>query len=432
MNLAEQTFYLSLTEVDSLRFLVTEGVDDEILPTADLLPVWHFAYDYFIGSGMAKAPTPAVLDTEYGDLLNDFDLDAGEDPDESIEWALEHLRASWVYSHSADFVKSLANEMGEADPLDRVAILSEKATELLKLTHTVQSRSERIDFRVDGHRTLAEYEHRAAHLGEYSGASSGMSAVDAATNGIHPGELAIAAAGPKTGKSFWLAYIALKNWQDGVSPTLFTLENSVEMTMDRIACLATFVDPIRWQRGTCAEAEVDRVREWINETLPSSDVPFHILKPDLGQRSFETMVAEAQVRDAGVLLVDQLTFVELGGDSRRPKHERIGDALHRLKGMISTGRRQLPCWLAHQINREGVKAAEKLGYLELYHLAESAEVERTADWVYGLYASKDDRGARRAKLQTLATRRGVTKNWELDWYIETGVIDTRREIDLAS
>lgn len=428
MNLAEETFYLHLTDSSSMKFLVAEGVDLDILPTEALHPVWLFAERYYIANGLIKAPTMTVLHEEYADLLKDYEVDLGQDPEESIEWALEHLRSGWVYSQVATFQKELASDMAAAETDQRLEVLAERASELVGMTHRVQSRSTRVDVREAASTALRDYEIRASERLVYRGASMGMAEVDAHTHGIHDGELAIIAAGPKVGKSYLMAYIALKNWEAGLSPVLVTLENSVAMTLDRIACLAAYVDPRRWQRGLATPEEHGRVATWVNEVLEESDTPFHIIQPDLGQRTFSAITAEALVRDAGVLLVDQLTFIEHEGDGRRPKHERIGDSLHHFKGMISTGRRRIPAYLAHQINRDGVKAAEKLGYLEMYHLAEAAEVERTADWVWGLYASPDDRGARRAKLQTLAARREVVKNWELDWLIETGTIDTRREL----
>ena len=70
-----------------------------------------------------------------------------------------------------------------------------------------------------------------------------------------------------------------------------------------------------------------------------------------------------------VLIIDQLTFIE-PPDERAAPHIQIRDITHDLKTLISTGRDKMPCLLAHQINREGVKAADKVGYLEMYHLAE--------------------------------------------------------------
>jgi hypothetical protein len=83
--------------------------------------------------------------------------------------------------------------------------------------------------------------------------------------------------------------------------------------------------------------------------------------------------------------------------------------------------------LAHQINREGVKAADKVGHLEMYHLADSSEVERTADWVFGLYASRADKASKRAKFQVLAARRASNKQWNMRWDVDLGDFGARDE-----
>jgi hypothetical protein len=75
----------------------------------------------------------------------------------------------------------------------------------------------------------------------------------------------------------------------------------------------------------------------------------------------------------------------------------------------------LACLLAHQINREGVKKAEQNDSLEMWMMAESSEVERTADWVFGLYASKMEMIGGMAKLQILAARRETLKSWRITW-----------------
>ena len=85
--------------------------------------------------------------------------------------------------------------------------------------------------------------------------------------------------------------------------------------------------------------------------------------------------------------------------------------------------------LAHQVNREGVKAAKKLGHLEMEHLAESSGIERAADWVLGLYQSQMDREARMTLLQILAARREDNEAWSLYWDLpESGASKVRSTV----
>jgi replicative DNA helicase len=241
--------------------------------------------------------------------------------------------------------------------------------------------------------------------------------------------LCIIGAGPKTGKSFWLLWAAYCHWRAGGVPVLFTLENSVEMTLTRLACMACAIDSRRWDRGQCTPEEIQRVTEWVAYLL-AHERPFHILQPEPGKRTVESMVRRARTLGDSIF-IDQLTFVEVSkGSERKARHEQIRDMLHELKALISSGKR-MPAILAHQINREGVKAAEKTGFVEMYHMAESSEVERTADWVFGLYQGTAMRDGLRAYIQILAARRADLLNWEAIWAPYVGRFEIRTTVTLG-
>lgn len=429
---AERVLMGHLCDEESLQILVREGLPEHLIPTEALRSIYLYALDYFKRSGGAKAPSVEALKEVYGVILDDFEVDIDTEPDDSIEWAVDALKSGWIYSNVQEINKALATDIASAvTPEDRIEVLNAHTTELVTLSHEVARASTRIDVREGLDSRVSAYERRSAEQGVFYGSTLGFPEIDAHTNGIHPGELAIVAGGPKAGKSWAMAKIALEEWRRGRATWLVTLENSVEMTIDRLACLAAMVDYRAFQHGTLSPEHLERLME-VRRAFAESDVPLHVSQPELGRRAFESICAEAQTYGVDSMLIDQLTFIELGGDGRRPKHERIGDALHRLKGIITTARKPLSCILAHQINREGVKAADKVGYLEMYHLAESAEVERTADWVFGLYATRSDKEAGLLRWQTLASRREDIKNWEMTWQVAVGNLRVRSEWELAA
>ena len=399
--LAQATLIAHLVDPEALGVIATEGLEPEVIPTPELRPIVSFAVDYFFASGCTKAPSVAVLKSEFSDALNDAEIDIDTEPDDSVEWAIEDLKATYVHKVAMRFNKDFATEMSDVPKDQRIGVVNEAASKLVALGISMESSAYRTELRDRGAPDiLRRYEGRAAHKGEFRGMGFGLDAIDRHTYGIHPGELAILAAGPKTGKSFWHCWVALKEFMRGRRVVLFTLENAVEMMLDRVACMACFVDSEKWERGEASEEEIERVRQWVEDVTSGRYEGFlHIHKPDIGQRSFQHMVREAELLGADDLLIDQLTFVELGqgiGD-HRARNEKIGEGLHILKNMISTGRHQMSCLLTHQINREGVKAADKVGHLEMYHLAEGAECERTADFVLGQYGSRDERAVGQAK-----------------------------------
>lgn len=422
--LGERTLMQYLTDRDALETLAREGLLENVLPTEAFRPVYAFAIDYFFRSGRAKAPSVAALRADYGDVLDDGEIHLEEEPEDSIEWAIDDLKATYVHQRTSSLNKELAVAMSEAESVDRVEVLSEYAGKFVGLSVSLESRTESVDLREGLSDSIRAYEAREANRGLITGMRFGLDLMDTYTGGIRPGELAVLAAGPKTGKSYALAFSALSEWRAGRPPILFTLENSVEMTIDRIACMATKVDSSKWQRGTASPEEVEKVREFESK-LRASDVPFHVVKPDIGKGSVEHMVREAQIREAESIYIDQLTFIELPSP-RKQKTERIGEALHMLKRLISNGRQHLPCLMAHQISREGVRAIEKEGRPRMEHMAESAEVERTGDWVFGLFRTDDQRINEEMLIYTLAARREDLSHFSLSWSPYTdGMIATK-------
>lgn len=94
------------------------------------------------------------------------------------------------------------------------------------------------------------------------------------------------------------------------------------------------------------------------------------------------------------------------------------------------GRYPMSLIMAHQVNREGTKNADRTGRLHMTDLAESSEVERAADTVFGLYGSKDMLRAGMIQLQSLAVRRVPPQSYDLHWHPSLGMIHAANPVDL--
>lgn len=421
----EQMLIQHLVYRDSLEVLGREGLPEVCVPTEELRRIYLWAMDRFFRGGVSKAPSVGAFRAEWGDILDDHEIDLEEEPEDTIESVIDGLKGSYIFSQAADFNRRMSMAMAEASTEERVEVLNEYAGELVRLATDLEPKDVRVDVRQGFLDRLDAYEAREQDKDAIYGMRFGMKMVDDYTRGIHPGELAIVAAGPKTGKSFLMAHVALKEWQAGKVPVLFTLENTVEMTLDRLAVMATRVPYRAWQQGELGEVDKERVMDWI-ANMAQAEHPFHVLQPPPGARSVEALVKQAQILGADSLLIDQLSYLE-PKDERQPRHFQIREITHTLRGLLSSGRRRMPCLLAHQISREGVKAADKTGYLEMIHLAEGSETERTADWVFGIYRSRMEVGHARAKFQTLAARREVPKHFMLQWDVSVGHISALTE-----
>ena len=114
---------------------------------------------------------------------------------------------------------------------------------------------------------MSRYEARAANTREFQGMHFGLPEVDVHTNGIREGELAVVGAYAKVGKSYFVDRVALREFEQGRCVALYTLENSISMTTDRIACLANGIDPVPFDEGRASPEDLALIQEWINEVL---------------------------------------------------------------------------------------------------------------------------------------------------------------------
>lgn len=424
-KLAESTLIRLLSDYESLSYLSQEGIDLIIIADDELRDVVQWALTYQRNGG--RAPSIAALMERHSDVVSDKEIDLEDEPEETIEWAVEQLTANYVRSKTAKFNQALATEMTNAALEDRVEVLQTKASELMALVLTVQSKRCQTDMR-EAEEVMKQYDYIVDSGQSVLGATLGLPEVDEHVKGVHNGELCIISGTPKSGKSFMLDYIALKNWQAGGTPALYTLENTIEMTQLRIAAMAVGLSIQELQDGTLSDFDYKRLVTWVNE-VEHAEHPLYILAPDLAMRNPQAIVAQAKALGADSLIIDQLTFLE--PVTTKPGYNRTQDMrtiLHDLKGLISTGRNQLPCIMAHQVSREGVKAAERTGAVAMYHMSDSAEVERSADMLFSLWASDEQRTTNRMTLQMIAARRLKPKDFELHWSIDVGKIAVLREM----
>lgn len=429
MSVRGQTILIQLlSDTESLEYLAREGLDPLAIPNEDLRPVHEYALRYYRASRVA--PTPQVLIDQFGaDLFADAVIDPAGDPDETVEWAVRDLKGSYCRNETGKFTRELMTEMTEAANDERPEVVARHAARLSALAMRMQPRTTQVDMRESGIDVLAEYESTVASRGQVSGLAFGVPEIDSYTGGIRDGELAIVAAGAKTGKSLLLDKVAYEEWLRGRVAALFTLENSILMTQMRIACLHLHMSSDALQEGTLPESDVARLREWVEDELVKSDTPLLIFKPDDALRTPQSLVQMAQAYGADSMVVDQLSFLDPAErHASKKRNETYYEITRDLRVMISTGRRQMPCVLAHQINREGVKEAEKTGRVRMWHMADSSDVERIGDWVFGLYGSEDDVMCNVMKWFTLAARRRALRHFELEWLPDSANISFHQEI----
>jgi replicative DNA helicase len=430
---AEDVLYSSLTDIDALEQLAKIGLEEECIPKPGMRPVVAWALDYFFRTDQKQAPSREALFETWGQVIEDLEVEIEEADVEidDIGWAIDSLKSQYILWKFQQWQKESAQAIHEASMVDRLGALDTITHDLVTIALSLRDRTQEVEG-IEGFRqSLIDYKRRESESLLFRGMTFGVTEIDQYTYGLHEGELGVLAAGPKTGKSVAMAYILLNEWKQQRYTTLFTLENSVKMTYDRLVCMHLAVDHDLYRRGLCSPEDIERVEIFLRERGQELKELVRIIQPQKGQRSVQWMTRHARTLGTQSLLIDQLTFMEASHRSLKGP-DKIADIMHDLKSEISSGRNQVPCMIAHQINREGMREAKKNGFLEMYMLAEGSEVERTADLVVGLYASPDERKAQIIKWQTLAFRRQEPKHWRVAWRPWIGQVDALDEIEATA
>lgn len=427
---SEDTLLYHLTEGSSLEYLVREGFDAEVIPTSHLRPIARWAIKYYIDSGYALAPSRQALLETWGSALEASGaelLPEDEDAD-SIAWTVQDLKARHVRAKFHDFLLKQASGISSATPDQMLEIVAGAAEELMAMTMSLQSKRHETTGSEGVRRALENYKIRAAREEIIQGMTLGFPELDDHTMGIHPGELCITIAPQAMGKSILSVLAAIDNWLRGKRVVLFTLENSVEMTWDRVLVgminrlYGEELDGTTWLKAEASIHHLQKAKE-IREMMEERDT-FHVIMPDRHSRSPEALISKAMMLEADCVIIDQLTFMTKPEGSRAfSTTEVYKDILHSLKELIST-QANIPCLLMHQLNREGVKSSKE-GKVDVTQAAGSAEVERTADQLFAIHQSTTDEMVSRANLQMLKNRRGPLKSYWVSWKrgeVSAGVI----------
>jgi len=435
MNTAEEAFYASLTDVESLDVIVREGfsteISREVIPSEVGRKLTAWCIEQYFKSGRKIAPDRDAIMQTWGSELAPVEIEIHDDVEtNSIQWAIDQLRTDFVDYITGEFAKSLAKEVRQADPDKRADVLQEQSQLLHLLAQAVVSRRNEMDGAEGLSDAIKRYEERAAADHRYEGVTFGMKAVDDHILGVHPGELAVFAATSGGGKSWWAGIFCLEEYKSGRKTILYTLENDVEMTYDRLACLHCHVDYEKWQRSECNEGDLQRVRAFREEMEVASNKPI-ICQPEEADATGVAMVRRAIIDDCDSLLIDQLSHIEpVAGSKFRQRNDIVAEIVKDLYKQIKrNGSRKISCILFHQINRQGREDARKTGRYQMSHLGEATQIENAADFVFAIYQSPDHEVNEWAELQMLKGRRVKPKDWEIEWRPYVGHVEVRREIE---
>jgi replicative DNA helicase len=256
--------------------------------------------------------------------------------------------------------------------------------------------------------TLDELEAISGHDGTMTGVPTGFRDLDDLTNGLHPGQLIIAAGRPGSGKSTWAADCARSaSIKHGMTSCIFSLEmNRTEITMRLLSAEARI--PLQnMKKGTMSDDDWSRLARRMSEV---AEAPLFIDdSPNLTMMEIRAKARRLKQRhDLRLIIVDYLQLMSSPKrvESRQVEVSEMSRSLKLLAKELD-----VPVIALSQLNRQPEQRADKKP--QLADLRESGSLEQDADMVILLHREdlyeKESPRAGEADLIVAKNRNGPTK-----------------------
>jgi len=250
------------------------------------------------------------------------------------------------------------------------------------------------------------------------GLTSGVKALDAATNGFHGSELIIVSARPGCGKTSFVLKIALAAAQR-VPVYLASLEMSAQQIGERFFAMTGNVDLRHVRSGQLQPHQWQSLTDALGRL---SDYPIYVddrsnLSPAMLKSRVQRLAVDTK-RPMGLLLVDYLQLMAPGQrfDTREREVATISRDLKLLAKTLD-----VPVIVACQLNRQLEQRKDRRPMLA--DLRESGALEQDADLVLGLYLpfnyTGEDEDRDKAECIIMKQRNGPVGTLGLHWNPET-------------
>lgn len=400
----------AIAEPKGISAVYSAGVRAEHFNDPKHRDAFVFALEQWINDGLQdRVVSKETLTEQFG---VDFSIPHGREPlATSIDAIMDRYRREQTGQVVRDASRMMAN--GEHDRVLPFLVDSASGISWRLQNRTSFASTSDIFRRRDLYSSLLE---RSAD--ETFGAPLGFEEIDSRIGGIRPGELCVVAGYSGVGKSNFLGWSAVAAQKAGFHPLIVTLEMAVDDILMRLDAynsglpmtLVTNPSPNNFlMPERLAELHSSQ------EEMAERQHPIEVVQPRVGERSVAAIMALARRMNANFLLIDQLSHVEdRAGTNFRERRERHGDRIMELKAMISDpSTNPIPCMLAVQFNRETQQNKNKQG--GQHNIADSADIERTADIAIGLSRTETDRDNQLMRLTEMKVRRDAPRKWELNW-----------------
>lgn len=183
-----------------------------------------FDYVLFHYDRYQTVPSPEVVLEKFPDF------DYYEDT-ERTKYHLDELRSNYLEEGVKTVLREAAKEVQRGETNTALDTIIQKSVQLRQMTSTVR------DLDVGNAESAVSYYEQMAIANENGtiGVKTGLEAFDVCLpSGISPGHFGVILAYPAIGKSWLMAYFAVKAWENGKTPLIVSLEMTEEEVRNRI------------------------------------------------------------------------------------------------------------------------------------------------------------------------------------------------------
>lgn len=203
-------------------------------------------------------------------------------------------------------------------------------------------RQEQKDLRTLMHEAQAIMEHKALNWGSITGLSTGLTDLDALTDGLHEQEFIVVGAYPSCGKTALAVNMAVHNALAGASAGILSAEMRPVQLIIRSLCSDARVNFKKISQEDCPRLTVSIGK--------LSRAPIHIEKAS--GRTIGQITAMArrlkQKHDIKILVVDYIQLISAPGDNREQQIAAVGRGLKNIAGELC-----IPVIGLSQLNDDG-------------------------------------------------------------------------------
>lgn len=388
----EQEFLDHLTDFDSLRYIVRDSFDGEILNHPNHRSVYHFAREYFTANG--TSPTPEVLKTEFP-KLELYERNA------AIEWVIEKLRERYQRNRVQEMTRRLA-KMSDR-PAEALSFLREQTIDIERKSvteKTVWTPDDFGDFLIRMKDKILQ--------GQFKGHSFGFKEIDDFTGGNKPGYLSGLAARPKRQKTFYAIQSWIANICAGRSCVFFPLENTTDEIILRASCMLSGVPWDQAQRGEIMPKDEELMKQAWSDFNGTGKA--FIARPAPGERKVSDLLLIADKLEAENVVVSQFKYVEPMKDYYKSDHEKWGSIVVDLKMAATQSGSERPWYVETQLNREATSMSE-MQDADLSQLGLTDMWGQACDIMFCLFQNRDLRASGLTEFGIIEARNSDKHSW---------------------